>query len=341
MKQLIAILSAFIVISAFQPVFAQARSGKIQWLTNYEQAVTQSKDSSKPIVLFFTGSDWCSWCKKLEEEVFNTPEFAQDTGDKFIFVRLDFPLNSPLPANLTAQNKQLQKKFDIRSFPTVVVLDYKQQQIGVTGYRPGGGKQYAAHLFKMVSDYSSYREKMQTLHEKKLSGGDLKQLYEKAKELSLENDAIQIVKEGMKSDEKLFFLVERYRFLVDEGHIADKEAVALRAQLLDADPHNKELTHYQVAVIDFESCCEQMQREKYSPETAVAPLVTYIEKFGTQDKSHLWRLQMIISQVYFDQNNLSEALKYARDSYDSAPSSAQPEIAMAIKNIQSQLAVKQ
>ncbi|MEI8125793.1 MAG: hypothetical protein WCG42_08565, partial [Parachlamydiaceae bacterium] len=34
----------------------------VQWQTNYEEAVRQSKTASKPLVLFFTGSDWCGWC---------------------------------------------------------------------------------------------------------------------------------------------------------------------------------------------------------------------------------------------------------------------------------------
>ncbi|MCE5318679.1 MAG: thioredoxin family protein [Parachlamydia sp.] len=35
---------------------------KIPWMTNYEEAVTKSKSSSKPLLMFFTGSDWCGWC---------------------------------------------------------------------------------------------------------------------------------------------------------------------------------------------------------------------------------------------------------------------------------------
>lgn len=310
--------------------------GGIKWFTNYEEAVKQARSTSQPMVLFFTGSDWCSWCNKIDEEAFDTKDFADAAAAKFVFVKLDFPLYSPQDATLKAQNKQLQQKFDVRSFPTVILFDAQQnQQIGVTGYRAGGGKQYASHLSKMLSDYSSYKQKMGALDKTKVSGSDLKQLHEKAKELCLNNDVSKIVKLGMDSEQSVYFLTERYRFLANEGQIHGQEAAALRQQLLAADPSNDKLVHYHVAVIEFESACEGMEKDSFSPEIAVAPLTSYIEKFGSRDKDNLWRLQMIISQVYLDKSQMSDALKHAQQSYDAAPASVQPEIAVAIQNIKS------
>src|SRR3989339_2036693 len=63
----------------------------IQWHTNYDEAAELAKTKSVPLVLFFTGSDWCTWCTKLEKEALDTKEFARLVGDKFVFVKLDFP----------------------------------------------------------------------------------------------------------------------------------------------------------------------------------------------------------------------------------------------------------
>lgn len=337
MKQSMVLLfsTIFIFLSQLSALESQSQN-KIQWLSNYEEAINLSKSSSKPVILFFTGSDWCTWCNKLEEEVLNTAEFYQDAGSKFIFVKLDFPLNSPLSPQLTAQNKQLQKKYDIRSFPTIILLDgQSQQQIGITGYRQGGGKQYATHLFKMVNDFSTYRDKMQNLEQKKFSSLELKHLYERAKEIGQESDANRLMMLGMQSEHPQFFMTERYRFLVNEGRLADKEAVLLKKRLLELDPSNEYQTHYLLAVIDFEACCENS--DNHTPEAVVAPLIAYIDRFGKQDQENLWRLQMIISQVFFDGNDLNRALKFAQDSYESAPSSVKPEIATAVKNIKSQI----
>lgn len=310
----------------------------ITWTSNYEEALTLAKTGNKPVVLFFTGTDWCGWCNKLEEEVFDTKEFAELVGKKFIFVKLDFPLYKSLPANINTQNKQLQKKFGVRSFPTLVMLDpTSEQPIGTTGYRPGGGKQYASHLERLANNFFAYKQKVTSLHSQKLSKPELRKLYEKSKELDLEQDTIYILNIGMQSEDKNFFLTEKYRLLANEGQIHSKEAVALKQQLQNLDPNNDQHFQYEMAVIEFEAFSEEMHKEHYAPDLAVAPLVHYINKFGSTDKENLWRLEMIISQVYLDKDKLSNALTHAQAAYDAAPSNIQTEIAAAIKSIQSQL----
>lgn len=317
---------------------APAQPPSIRWLTNYEEAVSQAKEQSKPLLLFFTGTGWCPACAKLEEEVLHTYAFAEASGNQFIFMKLDFPQDRKfIDPQTSAQNRQLLKKFDVRSFPSVILYDAQQQrQIGITGYRPGGARQYSNHLNNMVRDYSSYNQKLQKIDNQQLSGLELKQLYEKAREFDLENDLPIIIKSGLNSDLKNFFLLERYRLFAEEGMIHHKDAIALREQLLAADPENVNKVHYEVAVIDFEAYSEE--RDNASATHAVSPLVAYVEKFGDNDKENLWRLQMIISQVFLDQNQVGQSLQYAQSAFENAPSTIQSEIASVIKNIQAQIA---
>ncbi len=337
MKQLFTLFCSVLLVTLFTNNDMHAQS-HINWLTSYEEAVNQSKATSKPIVLFFTGSDWCGWCTKLEHESLGTSEFAQAVGDKFIFVKLDFPVNSTLPPQTAAQNKQLQKKYNVRGFPTLVILDGQQQnQIGTTGYQAGGGRAYAEHLSKIISKFSGYQQKMQNVGQQKLSSAELKKLYETAQAFAYDNDINKIIKAGMTSDDSEFFMIERYRTLATEGLLGTSEAIDLKKQLIQQDPNNEKMIQYQLALIDFEATHESADKDKHSPEMAVASLIDYINKFGAKDKENLWRLQMIISQVYFDKNNLDEALKFAENSYASAPPSAKVEISMAIKSIKSQI----
>ena len=300
-------------------LFSQNPGGRasIRWQTNYEEAEKQSKETAKPLVLLFTGSDWCTWCTKLEEEVFNTSEFAAIAGSKFTFVKLDFPLYSNQDPQVKAQNKQLQQKFDVRSFPSVIIYDaQKNQTIGTSGYRPGGGKQYADYLLKLFNDYSSYKQKMGALDKGNFSGSDLKQLYEQAMKLNLNNDATRIVNLGVKSDKSLYFLTKRYEQYASENQLHTQAAIALRQQLLAADPNNEKQIPYQIAVIEFETYSEEMDKESCTPELAISPLNEYIEKFGSKDKENSWRLQMIISQVYLDNNQMPSSLKHAQYAYE-------------------------
>lgn len=134
---------------------AEGSSRSIAWSTNYQDALTQSKSTGKPIVLFFTGSDWCGWCNKLEREVLNTSEFASLAGDKYIFVMLDFPLYKPQDPKLASSNKQLQEKYNVQGYPTLIIINSDQKKIGLTGYRQGGPKLFADHLRQLVEDSSS------------------------------------------------------------------------------------------------------------------------------------------------------------------------------------------
>ena len=326
--------SPLIVACLFTLFFSfhqKLESKQIRWFTNYEEGVQQARLNSKPVAVLFTATDWCSWCKKLEREVFEKSEFAEDVGDKFVFIKLDFRVNDPLPQDQVAANKQLQKQFNVKGYPTLILLDGKHQQLmGQAGYLEGGPKVYANHLMEMLNKFNSYQNKMQNLENNKLSGLDLKQLYEQATLIGRQEDTQAILVQGLLSEQPHFFRLEKYRLLSEAGHRHSNEAVELRNLLLAADPNNQTLTHYQIALIDFDA----MNKMSDPEEITAAALIDYTERFGAQDKDNLWRVQMIISQVYFDKHNLPEALKYAQSSYQAAPSAARTEIATAIKQMQ-------
>ncbi|MCB1114258.1 MAG: thioredoxin family protein [Chlamydiia bacterium] len=316
---------------------AKTDATQISWNTNYEDALDQSKSLNKPVILFFTGSDWCGACQKLDHEVLNTPEFADKVGNKFIFVLLDFPLYKPADPRTTDQNRRLQKKFNIKAFPTLVIIDGNEQEIGTTGYRSGGPRAYADHLLEMIREYGQYQQKLSSAERKPLSSTDLKSLYLKASELKRTQEADKLVSLGMASDEKVFFLLEKFRGLAAQGEFNTSQAQMIKKEIQSLDPNNEKETQYELAMIEYEALSDEMLKGKVSAEKAVLPLVQYLKKFGKQDKENVWKLHMTISQVFLDKNKLQQALDHARASYESAPESVRQEIATAIRNIQTTL----
>jgi protein disulfide-isomerase len=147
-RNILAFLTLFALSST--SVFAEGNSGSVTWTTNYQDAVAQSKQNSQPIVLFFTGSDWCGWCKKLDAEALDTPDFAQATNGKFIFVKVDFPMKSKLDPQTAQQNNMLKQKYEIKGYPTLVIIDGNEKILATTGYEAGGGKKYANHLESII-----------------------------------------------------------------------------------------------------------------------------------------------------------------------------------------------
>ena len=108
------------------------------WFQSYEQAVVAAQASGKPILVDFTGSDWCGWCIRLDQEVFAQPEFREWAQNRVILLKVDLPRQTPQPPALKQQNENLRDKYQIDSYPTILFVDPQGNKIGRTGYEQGG-----------------------------------------------------------------------------------------------------------------------------------------------------------------------------------------------------------
>jgi thioredoxin-related protein len=108
------------------------------WTTNYDNALREAQRSGKKLLLNFTGSDWCGWCKRLDAEVFSQPNFLAYAKDRYVLVTIDFPRSTELPEGLRNQNKNLARQYSVTGFPTIIVLDENGQFYKKGGYVKGG-----------------------------------------------------------------------------------------------------------------------------------------------------------------------------------------------------------
>ncbi len=110
------------------------------WMTDWAAAKAESKTSEKPILLLLTGSDWCTWCIKLEKSVFETATFRDFAKDHLVLMEADYPRKSEQPAELKTQNKQLKKDYLAGGYPTVWLLDAEgrklSEDLGEFGHDP-------------------------------------------------------------------------------------------------------------------------------------------------------------------------------------------------------------
>ena len=136
------------------------------WQTNMDKAMLMAAKENKDILIDFTGSDWCGWCKKLDAEVFSTDMFKTEAPKQFVLVKLDFPQNIPQTNEEKEHNKAWAEKLAVRGYPTIVLTDSKGNQIARTGYRPGGEKAYMDHLKELkvfALERTSLLEKAKTM----------------------------------------------------------------------------------------------------------------------------------------------------------------------------------
>ena len=96
-----------------------ANAQELTWHTDMAKASELSIKEKKPMLLFFTGSDWCGWCIRLQKEVLQTPEFEKWAKENVVLVELDFPRRTPQDETIKAQNYQMQNMFQVRGYPTI------------------------------------------------------------------------------------------------------------------------------------------------------------------------------------------------------------------------------
>lgn len=135
MKKLI--LTLLVMCSA---VFAFADG--INWLDNYAKAQEESQKTGKPILMLFTGSDWCGYCIKMEKDAFSKPEFQKFIQQNFIMFKADFPRRKKLEPGVVTQNLKLQTQYKVGGYPTVIITDAKGKVLAQTGFMRGDVNTY-------------------------------------------------------------------------------------------------------------------------------------------------------------------------------------------------------
>jgi thiol-disulfide isomerase/thioredoxin len=107
----------------------------------WNDIVEEATSANKPILLEFTGSDWCPPCMMMNKTVFSTDEFKTFAGSDIVFVKLDFPRKKQLPAAEQERNNAMAEKFSIQGFPTMIVLDSSGKELArkVGGMQGGPG----------------------------------------------------------------------------------------------------------------------------------------------------------------------------------------------------------
>ena len=142
--------AAFLIAcSVTQPSWASevakdgAEVGK--WTMDFDAAAKLAAEKKLPMLLNFTGSDWCGWCKLMDESVYAKKEWQDYAAANLILVTIDFPQDEKLvPEKYAARNGRLQEQFKVEGYPTYVLLDVDAKtEIG----RLGAGQDKTPKIF--------------------------------------------------------------------------------------------------------------------------------------------------------------------------------------------------
>ncbi|MCL5029408.1 MAG: thioredoxin family protein [Bacteroidetes bacterium] len=146
MKKYIGLAAVVVIALLYFLVFNKSKEDSLKWYDNLEQAEAVAQKEGKPILINFTGSDWCVWCKRLRSEVFSQDDFVNYAKDNLVLVKIDFPEKIQQSEAVKFYNNQLAQRFGVQGFPTIVLLSSSGSLLGVTGYQEGGAEAYVEHI---------------------------------------------------------------------------------------------------------------------------------------------------------------------------------------------------
>ena len=82
-----------------------------------------AKKFNKPVLLIFSGSDWCLPCQWLEKKIFSDSSFENFADRYLVIIKADFPQKIKLTSEKKAENEKLASEFNPDGvFPLLLLL---------------------------------------------------------------------------------------------------------------------------------------------------------------------------------------------------------------------------
>jgi thioredoxin-related protein len=89
----------------------------------WEAAIEQARSENKLLLVTFLGPDWSVACRRLNERIFSAPAFREWAAQHIVYFPVDARRKPKLNKEETATLQSLVIHFDIKTYPTVLLMD--------------------------------------------------------------------------------------------------------------------------------------------------------------------------------------------------------------------------
>ena len=149
------------------------------WETDFKKASSAAKTSGKYMLLDFSGSDWCGWCKRMDKTTFNDPAVSLFLADHFYAVKLDAEQKENIVHNGQTMKWVKAGRRGVHelayalldgkmSYPTTVFLNEKLERITISpGYK--GAKDFMNELTYVKEEHYANGISFDTYLQKQIS----------------------------------------------------------------------------------------------------------------------------------------------------------------------------
>lgn len=292
----------------------------------YNDLLKESQELSKPILLYFHGSDWSSLSIKIKEEILSSADLQQTIKDQFIYLDVDLPKQIFQDKEISSQNKYLQEIFSIHQVPCLLMIDFKERELlRLSSENIILVKELTRDLLKVKQQILDLNLALKNLDI--LSIEQLQELYLLAEKLNQKDIKSKILNRGL-AENSSFFLLEKFKSFVSSNDLQNQECLFIKKSL-----ENDLEASFTAALIEFQELSKQSKESHLDLSIVVAPLKNYLDKFRNADLEKTWRVEMILAQLYVEFDLWGSALEHAEIAFNTAPQNVKDEISHSLEYI--------
>ena len=290
--------SFFPAIGVLSLASALICSASSSWETDWNKALEKAGKSGQPVLVDFTGSDWCPGCIYLRKNIFDTDAFAKYAADhQFVLLELDFPKAAgKMPPEQLKFHEELMRRYGVSSFPSVLLME-------------GNGAPYA----KIVGATRTPEEYLKKLE----AAGETRRKLKEAVAAA----------QPLKGKEKLEQLVKALNVLPEDLQPFQKGLIAEISALDPEDKYGFAKKSEKAAAMEkqrlmWEQFCQKYSGRLSAEETRAGreEALQMLEKKDTLPPIRL-KIAKYISDGYTLERNLPKALEYLEIARDADPES--------------------
>jgi thioredoxin-related protein len=113
-----------------------SKSEPIVWRSFDDGIALAGQTNKKLLVDVYT--DWCSWCKKMDVEVYTNKDVARMLNERFVAVKLNAESSKPVTyKGRSFRESDLARELGVTGYPTTVFFDEHSDPItSLPGYSP-------------------------------------------------------------------------------------------------------------------------------------------------------------------------------------------------------------
>lgn len=136
--------------------------GAEEWGTDLPQGLATAAAEGRPVLVEFTGSDWCPPCMIVRSKYLPTKEFKDFVEkNKLVLVELDYPQGAnKVSPEVRRERDKIATAYQINAFPTMLVLDAQGRPYAKVEGAATSAQAYVARLQAAMEQKSEIESKL-------------------------------------------------------------------------------------------------------------------------------------------------------------------------------------